>query len=85
MLYAEKLNGKHKKSLQFVVCTNLVKTTTEQLMFYKEHNIHISTSLDGPKDLHDKNRPLRNGGGTYDLFIENLCKARNILGPFASE
>ena len=80
VLYAEKLNGKHKKSLQFVVCTNLVKTTTEQLMFYKEHNIHISTSLDGPKDLHDKNRPLRNGGGTYDLFIENLCKARNILG-----
>ncbi|MDR3490923.1 MAG: His-Xaa-Ser system radical SAM maturase HxsB [Gammaproteobacteria bacterium] len=80
VLYAKKLNGKHKKSLQFVVCTNLVKTTTEQLMFYKEHNIHISTSLDGPKDLHDKNRPLRNGGGTYDLFIENLYKTKNILG-----
>lgn len=80
VFYAEKLNGRHRKNLEFVVCTNLVKVTTEHLLFFKEHKIHISTSLDGPKDLHDKNRLLRNGSGTYDLFVENLAKARNILG-----
>jgi His-Xaa-Ser system radical SAM maturase HxsB len=80
VIYAEKLNRKFKKNLEFVVCTNLVKVTTEQLLFFKKHNVHVSTSLDGPKHLHDKNRLLRSGGGTYDLFIENLAKARNILG-----
>ncbi|KAA0894238.1 His-Xaa-Ser system radical SAM maturase HxsB [Oryzomonas rubra] len=80
VLYAKKVNQKHKKYLDFVVCTNLVKVDAKQLLFFKEHGIHISTSLDGPRDLHDKNRLLRSGGGTYDLFVENLHNARKILG-----
>lgn len=80
VLYAKKLNQKFKKNLEFVVCTNLVKVTDDQLLFYKEHDIQISTSLDGPKDIHDKNRPLRGSTGTYDLFISNFDRARKVLG-----
>ena len=80
VLYAEKINEVRKKNLDFVICTNLVNVTDQQLQFFKEHNIHISTSLDGPRDIHDKNRVLRNGGGTYDLFIKNLHKTTDILG-----
>ena len=54
VLYAKKLNKKYRKHLDFVVCTNLVKVDTHQLMFFKEHGVHISTSLDGSRDLHDK-------------------------------
>jgi len=79
VLYAKKVNQKYQKYLDFVVCTNLVKISTEQLMFFKEHGIHISTSLDGPRDFHDKSRILRSGGGTYDMVIENLYKAFDIL------
>jgi uncharacterized protein len=79
VIYAKKVNQKYKKHLNFVVCTNLVKIDTQQLMFFKENGIHISTSLDGPRDLHDKNRVLRSGGGTYDAFIKNLYNAFDIL------
>jgi uncharacterized protein len=79
VLYAKKVNQKYQKHLDFVVCTNLVKVDTQQLMFFKEQGIHISTSLDGPRDLHDKNRVLRGGGGTYDAFIKNLYNAFDIL------
>lgn len=79
VLYAKKVNQKYQKHLDFVVCTNLVKVDTQQLMFFKEHGIHISTSLDGPRDLHDKNRILRSGGGTYDTVIKNLYNAFDIL------
>lgn len=80
VLYAENLNKKFNKDLDFVVCTNLVNISNQQLKFFKEHRIHISTSLDGPCEIHDKNRILRNGGGTYDLFIKNLIRAKEILG-----
>lgn len=79
VLYAKSLNRKHLKHLDFVVCTNLVTVDSEKLMFFKKHGIHISTSLDGPRNLHDKNRILRSGGGTYDTVIRNLYQAFDIL------
>jgi His-Xaa-Ser system radical SAM maturase HxsB len=79
VLYAKKINQKYHKHLDFVVCTNLVRVDTQQLMFFKEHGIHISTSLDGPRDLHDKNRMLRSGAGTYDTVVRNLYGAFDVL------
>lgn len=81
VLYAKKLNERHQKFLEFVVCTNLVTISTQQLLFLKEHDISISTSVDGPRDIHDKNRMLRNGRGTYDAVIRNLRNAFDILPP----
>ncbi|MEN6373396.1 MAG: His-Xaa-Ser system radical SAM maturase HxsB [Smithella sp.] len=80
VLYAKKINRKYNKHIDFVICTNMVKINTQQLMFFKEHGIHISTSLDGPRDLHNKNRLLRSGSGTYDAVIKNIYKAFDILG-----
>lgn len=79
VLYAKKVNKKYLKHLDFVVCTNLVKIDTQKFIFFKEHGIHISTSLDGPRDLHDKNRIMRSGGGTYDNVIKNIHNAFDIL------
>ena len=79
VLYAKKINKKYQKRLDFVVCTNLVQVNTQQLMFFKEHGIHISTSLDGSRDLHDKNRVLRDGRGTYDAVLNNINNAFEIL------
>lgn len=83
---AEKLNEKYQKRLEFVVCTNLSLLSIEMIEFINEHNISISTSLDGDKALHDKNRILRGGGSSYDLFINKLHLARsnlkhNRIGP----
>ena len=47
-----KSNG---KIIQHVVCTNLAVVTKEILKFCKEKGILISTSLDGPKFIHDPN------------------------------
>ncbi len=80
VLEAEKLNRIHKKHLAFVLCTNLVAITESQLSFLKDHGVLISTSLDGPKAIHDANRPLRDGSGSYDAVVRNLDRARKILG-----
>jgi len=80
VLYAKGKQKDSDKALSFVLCTNLIGITKEQLAFCRDHNICISTSLDGPKALHDKNRILRVGDSSYNLFIRNLALAREIVG-----
>jgi uncharacterized protein len=31
-------------------------------------------TIDGPREIHDKRRPLKSGGGTYERIIENLMR-----------
>jgi sulfatase maturation enzyme AslB (radical SAM superfamily) len=77
--HAETLNKTHKKSLEFVICTNLTLLDEEKLYFINDHNVAISTSLDGNKFLHDKHRILRSGGSSYDLIMKKLDLARKML------
>ena len=78
------INAKNKvpndKHLSFVIATNLAVITDEIISFCKEHNINISTSLDGPKELHNRNRP-RPGKDSYERTISGINKAKNALGP----
>jgi His-Xaa-Ser system radical SAM maturase HxsB len=78
--YAEKINKQKQKYLSFVLCTNLTLIDESILRFLKEHNVLISTSLDGSKDIHDANRILRKGGSSYDTFLEKLQITRRVLG-----
>ena len=77
---AEELNMLYKRNLEFVACTNLYALTEEHLKDIKEHKIMLSTSLDGPKQLHDLHRCLRKDGSSYDTFVEKLKLARDALG-----
>jgi uncharacterized protein len=76
---AEEINFTEKRNLQFVIATNLAVITDEILEFCKTHQILISTSLDGPKDLHNSNRP-RPGHDSYERAIKGIKRAREVLG-----
>ncbi len=69
----------YEKQITFVICTNLAPLSDDMLPFIKEHNIMISTSLDGPSYVHNQNRhrPERN---SYEVTIEGLKKCREALG-----
>jgi len=76
---AKRINLEAARDLEFVIATNLALITEEILDFCKGHRILISTSLDGPEKLHNKNRP-RPGGNSYEKTIEGITKARDALG-----
>jgi uncharacterized protein len=67
------------KSVQFVIATNLALLTDEILAYCREHRVMLSTSLDGPADLHNRNRP-RPGGNSYELAVGGIRRAREVLG-----
>jgi len=79
VLRAKQINEVEKRDLQFVITTTLSLMTDEILEFFKEHKIYLSASLDGPEDLHNKNRP-RPGKDSHQRFVEGLQKARDKLG-----
>lgn len=64
VLYAEE-QLKHKEC-RFRMMTNLSLMNDEIYAFCKEHHIDIGTSLDGPKEVHDANRPSCNKESSYD-------------------
>jgi len=76
---AKKLASEKGKELDIVVCTNLACVTDDILKYFRDEGVKVSTSLDGPAFLHNKNRP-RPGHNSYDKAIEGIERSRAILG-----
>src|SRR6516165_3777862 len=67
------------KSIEFVIASNLALLGDEVLAFCQENDILLSTSLDGPADLHNRNRP-RPGGNSHELAVAGIRRAQKVLG-----
>lgn len=67
------------KNLSIVVTSNLACVTDEILAYFRDEGIKVSTSLDGPAPLHNKNRP-RPGNNSYEKAIEGIERSRAVLG-----
>lgn len=76
---ATKRNEVEKRDLAFVYATNLAVLDDRALALAAKYNILVSTSLDGPQDLHNKNRP-RPGNDSYERAVAGIHRARAALG-----
>lgn len=74
---AEEINKVEKRKLTYVLCTNCRSLSDELLSVCKQYNVLISTSLDGPSYIHNKNRGRND---SYEKTIEGISKARMALG-----
>lgn len=77
MFYATSLNQEQRRQLKFVLCTNCVNLTDRVLALCKEYDVLISTSLDGPSFLHNRNRGKVD---SYERVVAGIEKARSLLG-----
>jgi His-Xaa-Ser system radical SAM maturase HxsB len=76
---AEAMNGHHQKELVFVIATNLALLDDEVIEFADDHGIYFSTSLDGPRDLHNRNRP-RPSCDSWERAIAGIRRVQEELG-----
>ncbi len=77
---AEEVNLRYGKKVEYVVCTNLVGIDEENLCYLHEKGCLISTSLDGPADIHDACRRQAGGLGSHAQVIAGIAAARRMLG-----
>jgi His-Xaa-Ser system radical SAM maturase HxsB len=68
-----------QRPVSIIICSNLSLVNDEILAFCKLQGIYFSTSLDGPKKLHNKNRPSVEFD-SYQLAIEGIARVREALG-----
>lgn len=79
VLAIERRNALEMRRITFVVASTLHLLTEETLSFFREHGVKVSTSLDGPEALHNKNRPLPSRD-SYQRTVRGIGLARQALG-----
>lgn len=74
VLYAEEKLG--DKQITFNISTNAILLTEEKINFLSKHKFSISISMDGPKNIHDKNRKDWSGNGSFQRVYENFLRLK---------
>lgn len=77
--YAEKQKKDHE--VEFSLVSNLTLLNDEIIDFLVSHRIAVSTSLDGGKQLHDENRKLVDGTGTFEQVVSAVQRLRDAGVP----
>lgn len=82
VLGAKRRNVSAGKALRFTMVSTLHHLGAEELAFCAEHDIQLSTSIDGPPALHDAQRP-NPGRDAWARTIDGLERARAAIGEGA--
>ena len=74
------LNRNENRQLRFVIASTLHQLDAEMCAFLKSNRVYLSTSIDGPQSLHDKNRPVP-GRDSYARTVSGIHMARSLISP----
>ena len=76
--YAEARKGNHK--IEYNLVSNLTLLNEEILDFLEQYHVGVSTSLDGPDFVHNRNRMFADGKDTFDTVVQSIerVRSRNI-------
>ena len=70
--YARLKNKTAKRSLTIGLVTNMSLMDAEKLKYMMDHRVSICTSLDGPPEVHDQNRPFLGGGPSQKKVVQGI-------------
>ncbi|MCS3806743.1 His-Xaa-Ser system radical SAM maturase HxsB [Chromobacterium alkanivorans] len=77
--YLLERNQSEQRRLRFVVASTLHQLTPAMCDFFRQHQVYLSTSIDGPASLHNKNRPTSTRNA-YERTVTGIEMARELLG-----
>lgn len=80
ILHISERNSQERRNIRFVVASTLHQLDEEMCRFFASHGVVLSTSVDGPASLHNRNRPIP-GRDAYEKTINGISLARSIIGP----
>ena len=66
------LASRNGVNLSLSITTNGTLVTPEDGAFFEEHGFAVTASLDGIGSVHDRQRPFRNGQGTYARIVDRI-------------
>ncbi len=82
----ENVKSKQKeKKYVFALTTNGTLINQRMIAFFVENNFSLFISLDGPKDIHDRNRVRKNSAGTFDSVMNNLQRIKEYSPQYFAD
>lgn len=82
--YSNELNKEAKKHVEYNIVSNLTLMDDDILDWLVKNKVRICTSLDGPKELHDKNRKFLGARGSYDKVVHWIKKVKEKQGSISA-
>lgn len=76
--YSKEKNKEYCKDIRYSIVSNLTLINEEMINFFIENNVGISTSIDGPEELHNINR-IYSKGNSLEI-TESKIKQINYIG-----
>ena len=76
---AEMRASKTQQEVRFVLTSTLHLLTEKMLIFCRDHNFELSTSVDGPAHVHDANR-INSDRDSFKKTVEGIARAREFCG-----
>jgi len=70
--YARALAAERGKHVEFNLTTNATLLTSEMIEFLADHDVAVTVSIDGPRELQNKFRVFHDGGGSYDVLLPRV-------------
>ena len=80
VVYATERAAKRGREVKFSMTTNGSRLTKRIIDFIKEQKISPLISFDGPPEVQDRQRPFKNGRGSYNRVAANVRKLRASTG-----
>jgi uncharacterized protein len=84
--YARERAREAGKLIDFSLTTNATLLTPEVIEYLAEHQVGVTISIDGPKEMNDKLRVFSNGQGSYEVIAPKIKEllARHRSRPIAA-
>jgi len=77
--YSKEKAGELGKKVTFGITTNATLITDEVISFMSEEKMDPLISFDGPPEIQNRQRPFKDGGGSYDTAYANILKMREAF------
>jgi uncharacterized protein len=68
--YAADLANTKGLEISFSITTNGTLVIEEDAEFFEKHGFAVTVSVDGLREEHDRQRPFKGGGGSFDRVME---------------
>jgi uncharacterized protein len=72
VFYAKSKASAEARNVSFSLTTNATLLSSSIIDFIAENNIGVTVSIDGPKEMHDKQRVFADGRGSYDVIAPKI-------------
>lgn len=72
MSYTQELKKLYERKFDYVITTNATLLDDNMIHYIVKQNFGLMVSLDGPKEIHDSQCPMRTGAGSFDMATANI-------------